>query len=146
MRTFPFRMEGEFLVRSIMRSDAREAAFKLVFAEGFGTQCDSRFRMKIYRGAKLSEEECAFAEELFNLVREHREELVSKLLEKVPRYSDYRLFAVDKAIMLVGLAEMLYIDSVPPVVSVSEATALAKKYSEETSVGFVNGVLGGFLS
>ena len=123
-----------------MRSDAREAAFKLVFAEGFGTQCDSRFRMKIYRGAKLSEEECAFAEELFDLVREHREELVSKLLEKVPR------FAVDKAIMLVGLAEMLYIDSVPPVVSVSEATALAKKYSEETSVGFVNGVLGGFLS
>lgn len=129
-----------------MRSDAREAAFKFVFAEQFGTECDSRCRAKIYKQAKLNEEEIAFAERLYSLVREHKEEFLGKILEKVTRYADYRLFAADKAIMFVALAEIFYIDDIPPVVSVSEAAALARKYSEETSAGFVNGVLGGFIN
>ena len=48
--------------------------------------------------------------------------------------------------MLVALAEILYCQDVPPVVSVSEAAALARKYSTENSAGFVNGVLGGFIN
>ena len=48
--------------------------------------------------------------------------------------------------MLVALAEIRYLDDVPPVVSVSEATAIARKYSTEKSADFVNGVLGGFIN
>ena len=48
--------------------------------------------------------------------------------------------------MLVALAEIKYCDDVPPVVSVSEATAIAKKYSAENSAAFVNGVLGGIIN
>ena len=48
--------------------------------------------------------------------------------------------------MLVALAEIKYFDDIPPVVSVSEATDLARKYSTETSTDFVNGVLGGVIN
>ena len=44
-----------------------------------------------------------------------------------------------------AMAEILYIGT-PAVVAVDEAVALAKKYSTEKSVGFVNGVLAGFLA
>ena len=129
-----------------MRSDAREAAFQIVFASLFGGDSGESFRKKLYRKSKLSEEEISFAEELVSLTEEHAEELGKKLAEKVTRFAEYRIFPVDRAIMLVALAEIFYMSDVPPVVSVSEAAALARKYSAETSATFVNGVLGGFIN
>ena len=48
--------------------------------------------------------------------------------------------------MLIALAEIRYMDDIPPVVSVSEATAIARKYSTAKSADFVNGVLGGIIN
>lgn len=129
-----------------MRSDAREAAFKIIFAEHFGGDCDERFKAGIYRKAKLNEEETDFARRLVSLTEGHRDELLRLLSEKVTRYADYRIYAVDRAILLVALAEILYIEEVPPIVSVSEAAALARKYSTENSANFVNGVLAGVIN
>ena len=39
------------------------------------------------------------------------------------------------------IAEIFFIDTVPPKVSISEAIQIAKKYSTEDSSAFVNGVL-----
>lgn len=129
-----------------MRSDAREAAFKIVFATLFGGDNDAAFRASIYRKAKLNEEETQFAKTLVALTEEHRNELLAILGEKVTRYPEYRIYAVDRAVMLVALAEIKYLDDIPPVVSVSEAVALARKYSTENSAGFVNGVLAGVIN
>ena len=128
-----------------MRSDAREAAFKIVYA-GLFHECEKSFHAETYRKAKLTEEECAFAQRLVALVEEHREELSAILSEKVTRYAEYRIFTVDRAILLTALAEILYCDDVPNVVSVSEAAAIARKYSTENSASFVNGVLGGVIN
>ncbi len=129
-----------------MRSDAREAAFRIVFASLFGGDSGEVFRKKVYQQFKLNEEETAFAAKLVELTETHSEELGQKLAEKVTRFAEYRIFPVDRAVMLVALAEIFYLEEVPPIVSVSEATALARKYSAETSANFVNGVLGGFLA
>ena len=128
-----------------MRSDAREAAFKIVYA-GLFHECEKSFRAETFRKAKLTEEERVFAERLVALVGEQREELSAILAEKVTRYAEYRIFTVDRAILLTALAEILYCDDVPNVVSVSEAAAIARKYSTENSASFVNGVLGGVIN
>lgn len=147
MRIVPFpETEGEFLVRDIMRNDAREAAFRIVFARLFGGDCDERFRTGIYRKAKLNPEEKEFAERIVALTEEHSEEIRNILSEKVTRFADYRIYGVDKAVLFVALAEILYMDDVPPIVSVSEAAALARKYSTENSASFVNGVLAGVIN
>lgn len=129
-----------------MRSDAREAAFQIVFAEQFHGDCDKQFKSSVYKKAKLSEEETAFADRLVSLAEEHREELLAVITEKVTGFSEQRIYPVDKAIMLVALAEIKYCDDVPSVVSVSEAATLARKFSTENSAGFVNGVLGGVIN
>lgn len=129
-----------------MRSDAREAAFKIVFASLFQNENEKNFRTAVYRSAKLTEEERAFADELANKVCENRETLILQITERVERFAEHRIFPVDKAIMLVALAEINYFDDIPPVVSVSEAAALARKYSTEKSADFVNGVLGGIIN
>ena len=45
--------------------------------------------------------------------------------------------------MRVAVAEMLYDEDVPPVVSIDEAVEIARDYSGETSGNFLNGVLNG---
>jgi len=129
-----------------MRSNAREAAFKIIFSELFQEGASRTFKTSLYRKEKLNEEETEFADRLVSLTEEHREELSALLTEKIQRFTDNRIYKVDKAIMLVALAEIRYCEDVPVLVSVSEATALARKYSTENSAGFVNGVLGGFIN
>ena len=139
-----------------MRSDAREAAFKIIYSEQFSGDATAAFKRSVYGGTytkndkneklTLGEEDMAFAERLVALVGKHREELNALFTEKIERFSEHRIYKIDKAIMLVALAEILYCQDVPPVVSVSEAAALARKYSTENSAGFVNGVLGGFIN
>ena len=125
-----------------MRSDAREAAFKVVFADLFNTN-DEKFALSVFRHDNLTEEETAFAEKLVSTVNEHKQELSELIAEKTSRYPEHRIYAADRAAMLIALAEIEYFDEIPPVVSVNEATNLARKYSTETSTDFVNGVLGG---
>ena len=129
-----------------MRSDAREAAFKIVYAELFHDDCDEKFKTATYKHAGLNDEERAFSQRLVELVEAHRDELLVRISQVVTRFAEYRIYPVDKAIMLVALAEIDYCDDVPNVVSVSEAAALARKYSTENSAGFVNGVLGGIIN
>ena len=129
-----------------MRSDAREAAFKVVFSRLLGGDCPKGVRSALYKQAKLDEDEKAFAERLVSCVEEHREELSAIVAEKVTGYAEERIYTADKAVLLLALAEIKYFDEVPPVVSVSEATALARKYSAENSTDFVNGVLAGVIN
>lgn len=129
-----------------MRSNAREAAFKIIFSELFQSEAGTGFKSRIYKGENLTAEDAAFAERLVALVEEHREELTVSLTERIERYAENRIYKADMAIMLLGLAEIKFCDDVPPLVSVTEAAALAGKYSTENSANFVSGVLGGFLS
>lgn len=129
-----------------MRSDAREAAFKVIFARLLGGDLGKGARTGMYRQLKLNEEEQAFSERLILVTSEHMQELSALLAASVTRFAEYRIYTADKAILLIALAEIEYFDEIPPVVSVSEAAALAQKYSTEKSADFVNGVLGGIVN
>ena len=129
-----------------MRSDAREAAFKVIFSHLLGGNLGRSARTSMYTRAELNEEEKAFAERLISVTEEHREELSDLIAAQVTRFAEYRIYTADKAILLIALAEIKYFDEIPPVVSVSEAAALAQKYSTEKSADFVNGVLGGIIN
>lgn len=52
-----------------------------------------------------------------------------------------RMPAVDRAILRIGAWEVVYSDTVPDVVAISEAVALATSLSTDDSPTFVNGLL-----
>ena len=129
-----------------MRRDAREAAFRIVYARLMGGDLGKGARSALYLHMKLSDEERDFAEKLAQDVEAHRAEFDATISERVTRFADYRIYPTDRAAMLIALAEINDFDEIPPVVSVSEAVAIARKYSSENSADFVNGVLAGVLS
>ena len=79
-------------------------------------------------------------------VEKYRTELIAGIEDACHHYRENRINPMDKSILLIAMAEIRYFDDIPPVVSVSEATGLARKYSTETSADFVNGVLSGVIN
>lgn len=65
--------------------------------------------------------------------------------ERISKYADNwdisRMAVIDKNILRMATFELLYLDDVPPNVSINEAIELAKKYGDIDSGKFVNGIL-----
>jgi N utilization substance protein B len=57
-----------------------------------------------------------------------------------------RISPVSMAILRLGCYEMMFIPDIPTRVSINEAVELAKKYDDEKSYAFVNGVLNSFAN
>ena len=104
-------------------------------------------KKKIYKQFALEkDDDLLFAADLVATVEEHRAELIQGIEDACHHYRENRINPMDKSILLIAMAEIKYFDDIPPVVSVSEATGLARKYSTETSADFVNGVLSGVIN
>jgi N utilization substance protein B len=66
-----------------------------------------------------------------------------KLQPIAPEWPIEQIARVDRAILRLGLYELLYRnDKVPPKVAINEAVELAKAFGSDNSSKFVNGVLG----
>lgn len=63
----------------------------------------------------------------------------------IKNWSLDRLAATIRSILRLAIGEMLYQETIPYEVSVSEAVKLAKRYGDPQWEQFVNGVLGKFL-
>lgn len=131
-----------------MRNLAREAALNIIFAQQFNSDCMDSLKKKIYKqfGLLENEEDLLFAGGLVATVEEHFSELIAGIESACHHYRADRINPMDKCILLIAMAEIKYFDDIPPVVSVSEAAGLARKYSTDTSADFVNGVLAGVIN
>ena len=130
-----------------MRNTAREVALNIVFAQQFNTDCLELLKNKIFKQFQLTkEEDVRFANDLIEAVETHRAQLIEKIEDACHHYKENRINPMDKSVLLIAMAEIEYFSEIPPVVSVSEATGLAKKYSTEKSADFVNGVLSGVIN
>ena len=68
-----------------------------------------------------------------------------KLILKVyaPEFPYEKIAPINRTILLLGLAEMKFLDT-PPIVVINEYIELAKMFGEEKSAGFINAVLDSF--
>ena len=129
-----------------MRTTAREAALNIVFSSHFNEGTPA-FKKSVYGKFKLTkEEDLLFAADLVAAVEEHKSEILEKIDEACHHYHENRINPMDKSILMIAMAEIMYFEEIPPVVSVSEAAGLARKYSSDKSADFVNGVLAGVIN
>lgn len=71
----------------------------------------------------------------------HMVEVDRALQDALENWRLERLSTLDRAVLRVAAAEMLYLDDVPPKVSIQEAIRLSEQYGGPDSPRFVNGVL-----
>ena len=76
---------------------------------------------------------------------EKKDELNEKIAPLLKKWDIGRLPKVDLAILQLAVYEIEYLDDVPDRVSVNEAVEIAKKYGENDSYKYINGVLAQFV-
>jgi N utilization substance protein B len=79
--------------------------------------------------------------ELVEGTQAHRERIDAILSEYAEGWTVARMPDVDRAILRLGVYELLWRDEVPDAVAIDEAVELAKSLSTDESPRFVNGVL-----
>ncbi|MBT3583717.1 MAG: transcription antitermination factor NusB [Halobacteriovoraceae bacterium] len=96
-------------------------------------------------GDPLSNQERDYSIKLILGILENEESLKEKISAHLRKTSLEKIENVEKTILLVGVYEILYVDDVPPKVSLSEAIKIAQEFGTEQSYAFVNGVLDNFV-
>ncbi len=122
---------------------------RLVAMQGLFQLDDDREGMKLVIEFRAGEEELAprDSEYLENLVRSvvDNQTAIDELIGKYSIGWDVsRLGKVERAILRLAIAEMLYMTDIPVSVSINEAVLLAKKYGADQASKFINGILGKF--
>lgn len=86
----------------------------------------------------------SFMETLLKIVLDKQESIDEIITRAAPEWPLEKISMVDRNVLRIGLAELLFADKneVPPKVAINEAIELAKTFGGEKSGKFVNGVLG----
>ncbi|KRL86834.1 transcription antitermination factor NusB [Lacticaseibacillus pantheris] len=128
----------------LTRHAIREAAFKTLFALELNPDANRDLTYK----AALPENEVA-PEYLFDLVNgvlAKQDELDAAIKPELRSgWTMARLSKPDLVLLRLGLYEIKFEDDVPAKVAVNEVLELAKQYSDDSAVKFINGVLGNFV-
>jgi N utilization substance protein B len=83
--------------------------------------------------------------ELVEGVTEHRDAIDQLLSDYSEGWTLDRMPGVDRAVLRIGLYELLWSPDIPDAVAIDEAVELAKALSTDESPKFVNGILGRVL-
>jgi len=127
----------------------RIVALQSLYEYEFRTQAgDSSVSLDEILGRNLERyesaiDDIAFVKDLANGVVKAIAELDGKIQPIAPEWPIEQIARIDRAILRLGLYELLYrSDKVPPKVAINEAVELAKAFGSDNSSKFVNGVLG----
>jgi transcription antitermination protein NusB len=122
------------------RREARERALSLCY------ELDVRDELLAELLADLPVPPDAYAVRLARGVEDHREELDLMIGKFADHWSTDRMPVIDRNLLRMATFELAHCPDVPAAVAISEAVALAKQYSTDSSGRFVNGVLSSIRS
>ena len=134
------RLGRELAMQYLFRCDMRD---ELPSAATFGQFFEEVREQHALQENRLARKGREYAQQLYNHVAVHKEEIDATIQARSENWEGDRLSVVDRNIMRIAVAEMLYEEEVPPVVSIDEAVEIARDYSGEAAGNFINGVLNG---
>ncbi|MBN2542992.1 transcription antitermination factor NusB [bacterium] len=82
-----------------------------------------------------------FYKDLLYTIIQHVEKIDALIVEKSKNWDFERISIIDKNILRIGIAELLFFPDIPPKSSIDEGIELAKVYGSKKSSNFVNGIL-----
>lgn len=124
------------------RRESREKAMQIIFQLEVNEMDPSKAIIDILG----EEQKDSFIHMLVHGVIEHKAELDNIIKEELQNWTMDRLANVEKSILRMATYEIFYLANIPDQVSINEAVELAKKFADEKSGKFVNGVLSKILN
>ncbi|MGG7077664.1 transcription antitermination factor NusB [Clostridium sardiniense] len=125
--------------RKLSREKAMELIFSTMLTKESYNEAMETF-VENYEG-NIKEVDLEYIKEVLKGVEENKDSIDDLIKENLQKWKIERISKVNLAILRLAVYEMNYVNDVPEKVAINEALEITKKYSDEKSVSFVNGVL-----
>ena len=129
------------------RRELREQIFKLLFRIEFNEKDEMPEQEELF----FQEEENAASEKDEQYILKKYQDIVSKvdvidemINETAKGWEPSRMGKVDLTLIRLAVYEIKYDDEIPTGVAINEAVELAKKFGQDNSPSFINGILAKF--
>jgi len=124
------------------RTKAREYALQILYAVDITKDDPKECIERFWDGNDESSQEVkAFAGSLVLGVYDNNKKIDSLITKHATNWQLERMAVIDRNVLRLATYELLFMDEIPPKVSINEAIDLAKKFGGNDSGKFVNGVL-----
>jgi N utilization substance protein B len=125
------------------RRKSREIAMKLLFAMSINKESyeDIIETFKDNTDGDLNDIDIAYITRMLSGIHENAKEIDKNIEKHLIKWKLDRLSKMNIAILRVSTYEILFEEEIPGKVSVNEGIELAKKYGEDSSPAFINGIL-----
>lgn len=130
------------------RHEQREQLFMLLFRIEFNALEDMPEQVKLFFEDEERAEVADYADaitEKYGKILEKLPEIDALLNEKTEKWNTKRIGKVELTTLRLALYEILFDETIPDGVAIDEAVTIAKKYGQDSSGAFVNGVLAKFV-
>ncbi len=123
----------------------REKVLQVLYAFELSKEPITGIMENILGELKPHKEDYSFATRLVYSVLDHQDAIEVFIRKKVAHWEFDRIAVVDRMLLRMGIAELLYFSDIPPKVTINESIEVAKNFSTEKSGKFINGVLDAVL-
>lgn len=130
------------------RRELREQIFKLIFRVEFNDRDEMSEQERYFfedDEFTADEKDAAYISQKGNHIIEKLDEIDAMINKQAKGWTTQRMGKVDLTILRLAVYEILFDEDVPAGVAINEAVELAKRFGQEESSGFVNGVLAKFV-
>lgn len=135
------------------RTAVREHIFKLLFRIEFNSPEDMPEQVRLYfddtledednldAGGSVPPKDAEYIKAKYENILKLQPEIDKKIAEVSKGWSIERIGKVELTVLRLGVYEIIYDEDIPVGVAIDEAVELAKKYGQDGSSAFVNGIL-----
>jgi transcription antitermination protein NusB len=127
--------------RHLARTCVVQTIFVLEFHGGEPKECLEKILDEF--APKLTERD--FAYETLEGILKHKDEILKIIAKHAPQWPVDKIAGVDRAILELGVYEIIHAKDIPPVVTINEAIEIAKNFGDTSSSKFINGVLSSIM-
>lgn len=124
--------------RKLAREIAMNVLYQMAIHEDFASKS-----FENYINENMTEsDDLRYVNSVVNAFSEHRETIDIAIGKYLKGWTFDRLAKLDVSILRLATTEIFFIEEVSTAVAINEAVNLAKRFSDDETPGFVNGVLG----
>ena len=130
------------------RSAIREQAFKLLYSLEIQKDINKEEQINLYlESNQIKDEEAVlYIKDAILGIEKNKKDIDEKIIQNLKsNWKLERVSKIDLAILRLAIYEIKY-KELPFKVAINEAVELAKKYGEDTSKNFVNGILASIVN
>ena len=123
------------------RSKSRECALQMLYQLDIRHADYPEISTEFWAAHEAALDVKTFANQLAQGTRERLADIDPLIAHHADNWNIKRMAVIDRNILRLGVYELLYVADVPPKVCINEAIELAKRFGDEDSGKFINGIL-----